>query len=77
MELLDRYLQAVRFWLPKAAAGRHYRVGLVVVNFLINAAGQTPNGEWHPYVIAVAPAMRLLRKRAHHARDPALLRMLF
>ena len=106
--------------LPPAAKLLTTIFGLIVVNFLINAAGQTPNSEWHPYVIAAASArsagqtvtqlnhitgivnasvlltlvvtwlgfciagiiqawqlMRLLRKRTLHARDPALLRMLF
>lgn len=106
-------------WLPSAAKLLTTIFGLVVVNFLINAAGQTPNGEWHPYVIAATSArsggmsatqlehiagivnasvlltlvvtwlglciagiiqawqvMRSFRKRTHHARDAALLRML-
>ena len=43
-------------WLPPAAKLLTTIFGMVVVNFLINAAGQTPDGAWHPYVIAATSA---------------------
>jgi hypothetical protein len=122
-------------WLPPAAQLLTTVLGLVMVNFMINAATQTSSGAWHPYVVvsnSVAHAvqrseqspaqgslqsseqhlpqlnrvaawvnisilltlavtwlglciagllqtwslMRHFCKRASHARDPALLRML-
>jgi len=103
-------------WLPPTSRLLSTIFGLVVVNFMINAAiGQPPSSEWHPFVVVAASAqtsaqrlvqlgriagvvnasvlltlavtwlgyciaaiiqswqlMRLLRKRASHARDPAL-----
>jgi len=38
-------------WLPPAAKLLTTIFGMVVVNFLISAGGQTPNGAWHPYVV--------------------------
>jgi hypothetical protein len=102
-------------WLPPTARLLTTMFSLVAVNYMINAATQTPNGEWHPYVVVANSLrssaqlnrvagivnasvlltlavtwlgfciagciqawqlMRLLRKRATRARDPALLRML-
>jgi hypothetical protein len=102
-------------WLPPTARLLTTIFGLVVVNYMIDAAGQTVNGEWHPFVVVANyvgtsaqlnrvagivnlsilltlavtwlgfciaaciqawQLMRLLRKRASHARDPALLRVL-
>jgi hypothetical protein len=39
-------------WLLPAARLFNTVLGLVLVNFMIGAAAQTPNGEWHPYVVA-------------------------
>ena len=103
-------------WLPPAAQLLTTILGLVMVNFMINAGTQAPSGAWHPSVVVsnslqgsahltrVAAIvnlsvlltlavtwiglciagllqawtlMRHFRKRAAHARDPALLRMLF
>jgi cytochrome oxidase assembly protein ShyY1 len=38
-------------WLPPTARLLTTIFSLVVVNFMINAASQTPNGEWHPFVV--------------------------
>jgi hypothetical protein len=38
-------------WLPLAARLLTTVLTLVLVNYIINAAAQTPNGEWHPYVV--------------------------
>jgi hypothetical protein len=116
-------------WLPASGRLATTILGLVVVNFLINAGTQQSNGDWHPYVVTQAaqssgegqiagqtakqsPAqlgriagvvnatvlmtlavtwlglcvagiiqtwqlMRLVRKKTAHARDCALLQMLF
>jgi hypothetical protein len=110
-------------WLPPAAQLLSTVLSLFILNYLIDAAGQTPNGEWHPYVVVASylqssvqgsvqssaklnrvaafvnlsvlltlvttwlgfciagivqawGLVRHLRKRAPHARDPALLRSL-
>jgi hypothetical protein len=49
-------------WLPPTARVLTTFFGLIVVNSMINAAmtnaaGQTPNGEWHPFVV-VANSMQ-------------------
>jgi hypothetical protein len=38
-------------WLPPTARLLTTIFSLVVVNYMITAAGQTPNGEWHPFVV--------------------------
>jgi hypothetical protein len=102
-------------WLPPSARLVNTVVGLVMVNFMIDAAARTPHGEWHPFVVVASSAETSaqlnrvaaivnvsvlltlacvwfgfciagliqtwqlvchFRKRASHARDPALLRMM-
>lgn len=43
-------------WLPPTARLLTTMFGLVVVNSMINAAAQTANGEWHPYVVVANSA---------------------
>ncbi len=38
-------------WLPPTARLLNNVLVLILVNFLINAAAATPNGEWHPFVV--------------------------
>jgi hypothetical protein len=38
-------------WFPPLAELVQAILTMLVVNFLINAAGQAPNGNWHPYVM--------------------------
>lgn len=103
-------------WLHPAGQLLTTVLSLVLVNFMIEAAAKTPNGEWHPYVVVASSLqssshlnrivavvnlsvlltlavswfglciagiiqawqlMRHLRKRTAHARDRALLQMLF
>lgn len=43
-------------WLPPAARLLTAIVGLVVLNFIIDAAGPTLRGEWHPFVVVATSA---------------------
>ena len=38
-------------WFPPIAEAVQGILTLLLVNFLVNAAGHTPNGDWHPYVM--------------------------
>jgi hypothetical protein len=42
-------------WLPPTARLLTTSFMLIVVNSMINAAGQTPNNEWHPFVVVANP----------------------
>jgi hypothetical protein len=38
-------------WLPPATRLLSTALSLVILNYMIDAAAQTPGGEWHPYVV--------------------------
>ena len=54
-------------WYPAAAQLLATAIGLVFINFIINFAGQTPGGGWHPYVVladAITPTLQLKKMEA-------------
>lgn len=38
-------------WFPHVAELVQMALTLILLNFIINAVGQTPNGDWHPFVM--------------------------
>jgi len=38
-------------WFPRAAEMLQELLGLIMLNFMINAAAQAPGGDWHPFVV--------------------------
>jgi hypothetical protein len=51
-------------WLPPAARLLTTALTLIVLNFMINAAGTTPGGEWHPFVVVARSAAMSAQKAA-------------
>jgi hypothetical protein len=48
-------------WLPPTAKLLTTFFGLIVVNFMINAASHTTNGEWHPFVVVASSVQNSVR----------------
>jgi hypothetical protein len=65
-------------WLPPTARLLTTIFSLVVVNFMIKAASQTPNGEWHPFVVLAnsAHASAQLNRVAAYVNLSVLLTVL-
>ncbi len=46
-------------WFPPVGELLQSVLGLILLNFLLNLAGQTPGGEWHPFLVVTDAAKNL------------------
>lgn len=53
-------------WFPPASQLAQTIIGMVILKFVLDAAGMTPNGTWHPFVV-VAEGARNSAQYAHVA----------